>query len=357
MKREKIEDSPLFAQYGIGELNHFSRVEEEHVHCPVKGCTTRVSRMRSRGPNLNTKKHLLKPHFFCKAHEIYISPSTFEYHDPYRNLLWKSDDDNAAMENLQSVNNGKRTWSRMGRENDEDSLTWNVFRFLQRNSLIPGLIANLTGSACIEKLEKVLYWSVDVEEVEVSRELRASREALGESRDKGSEPDLIVVTDESITIVELKLNAPAITADPKKGIQQGYQNYLRLGGKGLMKNDFKQSVDLIGYELSRFVMLGHAYARILGKKHAKILLIRKGNNVIDLDDRFAHVLAEPQQVSFSSSTWDHVFDYVAGLKCDTSYEDHKLLVSYLRNKSCGYESGKIRSLLRCRELAPLCRQG
>lgn len=346
----RVKGSPLSEMFGIAELNNYNCVEREYVHCPVKGCTTRVSRMRRCGHNLSSQKDLLHRDYFCKEHSIYISPSTFEYDDPHRNLLWKSHDDSVTLQKLRSVKSGKRTWSRMGRENDEDSLTWNVFRFLQRNRLIPNLIADLTSSECIEKLERVLYWSVDTDECEVPCELKASRDALGEAKDKGSEPDLIVLTDDSVVIIELKLNAPAVTPRPKKGIPKGYQNYLRTSGKELLRVDFEDAVSLIGYELSRFVLLGHAYARKLGKRHAKILLIRKGRNAMEMDESFAKTIAEQQLVSFRSSTWDQVFDYVAGLKCDTYSEDQKLLLSYLSNKSCGYERGKLRSLLSCRNL-------
>jgi len=35
--------------------------------------------------------------------------------------------------------------SRMARDNSEDAVSWNVFRFLERNNLIEGFLSSITG--------------------------------------------------------------------------------------------------------------------------------------------------------------------------------------------------------------------
>ena len=67
--------------------------------------------------------------FLGPQHGIYISPSTFEYADEFDNLLWH---DPADRELLAAFKPFKRE-SRLARDNSEDALTWNVFRYLEKS--------------------------------------------------------------------------------------------------------------------------------------------------------------------------------------------------------------------------------
>jgi hypothetical protein len=68
--------------------------------------------------------------FKCPKHNIYISPSTFEYQSELDNLLWK---DKADLDLLKRIKSVKRE-CRIARDNSEDAVTWNVFRFLEKNN-------------------------------------------------------------------------------------------------------------------------------------------------------------------------------------------------------------------------------
>ncbi|SES69174.1 hypothetical protein SAMN03080614_100372 [Anaerobranca gottschalkii DSM 13577] len=83
----------------------------------------------------------------------------------------------------------------MGRERDEDSLVWNVFRYLERNGLLNKFLeeyldkSGITMIARLGALEKIVYWSVDIEIMDIWEKLSKARENLGENPSYGSEPD------------------------------------------------------------------------------------------------------------------------------------------------------------------------
>ena len=66
---------------GIKELKESIKVTETTVECPVKGCSEKVERQR--------EVFKREERFKCRKHNIYISPSTFEYQSELDNLLWK----------------------------------------------------------------------------------------------------------------------------------------------------------------------------------------------------------------------------------------------------------------------------
>lgn len=110
--------------FGMKELKEWIFVTPDEVVCPVRDCETRVPRQRMTFKRDNK--------FMCPQHNIYISPTTFEYEDWLENILWKGKDD---IELLRQIMKVKRE-SRMGRDNSEDSLTWNVFRFHEKRELV-----------------------------------------------------------------------------------------------------------------------------------------------------------------------------------------------------------------------------
>ena len=103
---------------GIEELKECIEITDSTVECPVKGCSEKVERQRG--------VFKREDRFRCPVHNIYISPSTFEYQSELDNLLWKDEVDLDLLKRIKKV---KRE-SRIARDNSEDAVTWNVFRFL-----------------------------------------------------------------------------------------------------------------------------------------------------------------------------------------------------------------------------------
>ena len=75
--------------FGASNLKSEIVVTEISVECPVKACKKTVPRQR--GTFQRSEK------FLCPEHDIYISPSTFEYDKPTDNLLWKNEVDLAPV--------------------------------------------------------------------------------------------------------------------------------------------------------------------------------------------------------------------------------------------------------------------
>jgi hypothetical protein len=99
-------------------------VTDTTVECPIENCKNFVERQK--GTFVREKK------YFCPMHKIYISLSTFEYETEMDNILWQNDGEKSL---LKKIKKSKRE-SRIARENSEDALTWNVFRYLERKNLI-----------------------------------------------------------------------------------------------------------------------------------------------------------------------------------------------------------------------------
>ena len=131
--------------FGFKELKPKICIAENTVDCPVNDCKEKVDRQRH--------KFRRDDRFKCPKHGIFISPSTFEYEDYKNNLLWKARED---VELLETIFREKRE-SRIARDNSEDAVTWNVFRFLEKNNLIEGLLTNITGAS--QTQGQITYWS------------------------------------------------------------------------------------------------------------------------------------------------------------------------------------------------------
>ena len=113
--------------FGEIDLKSPINITDSFVECPVRDCKTIVPRQR--------KTFKRAKEFFCPKHHIYISPSTFEYDNYTDNLLWK---DKIDLDLLQRIMPVKRE-SRIARDNSEDALTWNIFRFLEKENLLQKL--------------------------------------------------------------------------------------------------------------------------------------------------------------------------------------------------------------------------
>ena len=110
--------------FGVNDLKSSIKITEISVECPVSDCKIIVPKQR--GIFQCSKE------FYCPKHSIYISPSTFEYKNYTENLLWKDETD---LELLRKIAFVKRE-SRIARDNSEDALTWNVFRFLEKEKFV-----------------------------------------------------------------------------------------------------------------------------------------------------------------------------------------------------------------------------
>lgn len=230
---------------GFNELRHKITISKDRGECPVKNCDVIVHRQRGRFKRDDA--------FFCPKHEIYVSPSTFEYKRMQDNLLWKSKQD---MDLLNRISRVKRE-SRITRDNSEDAVTWNVFRFLEQKDLLSGLLTKISSS--YSKNPEIIYWSYSQKEKNTWSYLDKARKEFELNPDKGSEPDVIVKKDDALFFVEAKFLSGNNTRPSSKNamVQKKYET----GGNNWFSKVFSSkfltvAVENQKYELLRFWLLG-----------------------------------------------------------------------------------------------------
>ncbi|MCW2121230.1 hypothetical protein [Flavobacterium sp. 7A] len=200
--------------YKISDLKENINILNDTISCPVKGCDLIVDRKRRSG---NEGKN-----FICPKHNILITPSTFIYSTDIENFLWNEKEDKILLEKIYKV---KRE-SRMSSENSEDTLTWNVFRYLEKSELLSALLDEISKNQ--HKIIDIIYWSYSLKENKSWTFLDEARAEFGEAKNKGSEPDIIIQTDKTIFIIEAKFFSSNKTSGYKETLTKRINKALRL---------------------------------------------------------------------------------------------------------------------------------
>ncbi|MGB7063254.1 MAG: hypothetical protein WBF13_12985 [Candidatus Zixiibacteriota bacterium] len=310
--------------FGIEELKERIEITETTVECPVKGCNEKVERQR-----VVFKK---EDRFKCPKHNIVISSTTFEYPSEVDNLLWKERSDGELLEKMGTV---KRE-SRMARDNSEDAVSWNVFRFLERNNLIEDFLSSITGNPI--KSSEVIYWSYSQKENTSWSEFNKARKEFGEEINKSSEPDIIITTDKALFLIEAKLTAsnetkPSDESNPKK-YETGGDNWF----SKVLKSPYKTiAIDEKKYELLRFWLLGTWMAQQQDLDFYLINLVLSEREP-DIEAVFKRHINESQRRRFLRVTWERIYQYIAGSSLATEKD---IMVRFFKNKTIGYKNGTL----------------
>lgn len=307
--------------YDYTNLKQKVIVSENEVECPVVNCDRRVNRMKK-------SSYKFDHSFFCDTHRIFISPSTFIYENPTNNLLCHDLDD---MDLLSRIDIYKRE-SRMKFNNSEDAMTWSVFRFLEKHKLIDKYLSKLLGTEV--KGSEIVYWSFSQKYNGIYSPLKMSREEFETNPEKGSEPDIIIETNDSLIIVEAKLTATNQTISQSTKNENKYVT----GGEKLWDSLFQQSftnicVDEKKYELARFWLLGNWMAT---REHKRFFLINLvcGRSEKEIVESFTKLIKKSSSSEFLRSTWEDILRFVA----DEKSPKYNPLIDYLENRTVGYDS-------------------
>lgn len=315
--------------YGTDALKAMLEVTEATVGCPVMGCRKQVERQR--------KAFKRQERSFCENHGIYISPSTFEYLREDDNILWDFD-------LLQSHMANKRE-SRIARDNSEDAVTWNVFRFLERQELLLPFLSRLAGKSLRDA--QTIYWSHDRATRETWQLLSDARKAFGESTRGGSEPDLIILTDQILFVIEAKLAAPnnpkhSRSNRPKKYVSGGNGWWNRVFAPGLDYGDIAEKDKK--YQLMRFWLLGTWMAKQLDRDFMLLNLVREISEK-EIECRFRQYLHTDMTGQFRRLSWDGIFKFI--LSDAQEGPEKERIIRYFKTKTVGYR--KIASEWRLRK--------
>ncbi len=306
---------------GIEELKENIGITKTTVECPVKGCCEKIERQR--------KSFKREERFKCPDHNIYISPSTYEYQSELDNLLWK---DQADLDLFKMIKTVKRE-SRIARDNSEDAVTWNVFRFLERNILVEKTLSPIIGVPL--KSSEVIYWSYSQKENSSWSELNKARKEFGEEIKRSSEPDVIIKTDNTLLFIEAKLTAGNRTVPSDMSNSKKYEN----GGENLFskvfKSDYKAiAIDEKKYELLRFWLLGTWIAKQQDLDFYLVNLVLSEREK-DIETIFKRHLYENQRMKFIRIIWEDLYQQI--LDSGSAGIDEDIMIKYFRNKTIGYD--------------------
>jgi hypothetical protein len=306
--------------YGVSDLKPKIEISQYSVECPVIDCSKRVERQR----------HSFKreERFHCSEHQIYISPSTFEYDCEIDNLLWKNETDVTLLEAVKTV---KRE-SRISRDNSEDAVSWNVFRYLEDTNQVAKLLSWVTQTE--QHLIELMYWSYSQRAKGAWSELNKVRKEFGENLQHSSEPDLIALTDTALFFIEAKLTA---TNNTSPSGSNNRTNYLA-GGNKWHKKVFVSDFDTVAikakkYELFRFWLLGSWLANEM-KLDFYLLNVVLTEREIDIEKRISpHIQTETYR-QFKRVTWEEIHNFIA----EYAPEEHNksVILEYFINKTIGY---------------------
>lgn len=276
--------------YGLQELKQHIQINADTVECPVKGCRSFVKRQK--------KTFHREPQFYCAEHSIYISPSTFEYADYTDNLLWKEADDLRLLEAIFKV---KRE-SRMARNNSEDALSWNVFRYLEKTGQLDWYLSSISGKN-IEDAQ-MMYWSYSQAEGGKYSVLEKASEVFGEKPHRGSEPDMIVLSKSTLFFIEAKFIATNMTHPSNPLSAQGYTRGAGAWYEQVFQAGYQEiAVERQKYELMRFWLLGSWMAKQLARDFELVNLVLEEREQ-NIEAEFTPLIKQNTSARFSRQSWE-----------------------------------------------------
>ncbi len=311
--------------FGLESLKEKIDITDTLVECPVRRCSQSVKRQKR---SFNTSDE-----YRCPIHNIYISPSTFEYGCMWDNILRKD----KLLEFWEDLSKVKRE-SRMARDNSEDAVTWNVFSFLEGNNLIGKVLGKIAGQD--QLVNEVMYWSFSREQSGVWDWLQKARAEFECRPDRGSEPDVIVTTNKAVFFIEAKLTSGNRTPCPNPDVLERYKS----GGESWFQEVFRSNPTTIAvamekYELMRFWLLGSWIAKELDLQFYLVNLVRSGTEG-NIESEFGQHTMSTMARRFLRVTWEGIYREVVADRSSVKGRDE--ILHYFRNKAIGYASGKLR---------------
>jgi Holliday junction resolvase-like predicted endonuclease len=328
--------------YGWDNLKKEIIIENNKVTCPVQNCQEKFDKMIKYGHNLQSNKKNIQK-YLCKNHNIYISPSTFRYDNVLDNILWKKD----FKVLFKSENVKKRFFDQFDHDNSEDSLSYNIFRFIEKYDLLSDCLSKLINSKISNP--EIMYWSYSQTEQKTWSELQDARIEF-ETR-QGSEPDIIVKSDTALFFIEVKLNADNKTVC--KSMNPRVHMKYKTGGNNWFSSVFNSESDFKTiaivekkYELLRFWLLGTWIAKQNNLNFYLINLVRneKEKNIEEDFRKYikGEINGENKRI-FKRITWNEIYNYISNHAPQNN--NKSIILKYFENKTIGYRKIKNKRIL------------
>lgn len=220
----------------------------------------------------------------------------------------------------QSLNETSRTSKahRFAFETSEDAVTWVVFRYLRQTRQVSPALGRGT-----QKCDAILFWGVQ-HPPSLEQSLRhplvsVLRDTLHEDPSRLSEPDVILLLDETLVFIEAKYTS----ANDRKPGYINFPRYLEPPRHLFSKTATEVAADGY-YELTRNWVIGSLLARQL---NMTFLLVNLANPACaDSARRFAASLRQSERRRFEFITW-------ADLLSRTTTPHPKWFETYLQRHS------------------------
>jgi hypothetical protein len=221
----------------------------------------------------------------------------------------------------------------MTRDNSEDAVSWNVFRYLEKSNLLTELLQNFTEQP--HNSAEIIYWSYSQKEGTSWSWLNHARQEFGEQLNRSSEPDIIIKTDNAIFFIEAKITATNNTKPTNAGELKSYLT----GGSGWFRKVFcsqyeKVAIDCKKYELMRFWLLGTWLAKKHNLNFYLFNLVLEDRDK-DIEALFNCHLKPYSNKLFKRFSWENIYKFI--VKNAPEGIDKDLINSYFLNKTIGYD--------------------
>jgi hypothetical protein len=313
--------------FGWSDLKEQISVTDTNVECPVKQCQVLVPRQR--------RVFQAVDRFHCRDHRIFVTATSFKYASERDNMLWTDEDDLTLWDRIKAP--GVKRECRLDHDNSEDAVTWNVFRFLERQSLIARFTDMIAGAGSARN-PHVIYWSLCQRTHEAWELLLDAVTTFGEVAERRSEPDIVIDDDELLIFCENKW----LSANETNPSDPDNTKLYLTGGDHWFRNAFgpgttfqKIAVEERLYELMRLWLIGSWIAHQTGKQFFLVNVVRQGaNRERDIEDRVRAHLPAADRHRFIRLTWEGIHSTLVEPNRGCLQSDK--LTHYLKEKTMGY---------------------
>jgi len=326
--KNKMADQSL--PYGVGDLNPNVVVDKgppKRIRCFVEGCTRYL-----RPP---TKK--LGTGEACPEHGIYChSSGTYSYQDVRRNIIASPE----LFAERVVGHPSKYESGRLGSENSEDALSWNVFRSLQEAGALARAAKLLTGEDL--KGEPDLYlWGIRVSDdsLEPWPLLLQARERFESNLPvirPQTEPDIALYLPGAVLVlIEAKFTSPNgyYTDGPRRNEQSLTKTELldiyqdpQLGALDL---DRARKAERVFYQLWRNMVFAEWMAKQDGgQTRAHMVSLTRAGKEMDSCQHFRQMLQPDFRDWFHHESWESIRD-----ECVRGHPQLRKLLRFLEDKT------------------------
>ncbi|MGA2916057.1 MAG: hypothetical protein ABSE89_08550 [Sedimentisphaerales bacterium] len=311
--------------YGISDLKPAKDLD---YCCPIKDCKTPITKYPSKKEPRDCESN------YCEEHRIYCRKNTYIYEEKTDNLITDIDLFKTIFDNPGNV---KFDTKRIGYENSEDALSWNVFATLKKANELKNIASLITGKSYKEEPELIL-WGYNLNSPDKPiNELEIFRKKYEFEIRVQTEPDIILNTAKEVFLIEAKFCSPnsrkdisvwkdkevdRITKTPYKSYKERYGDLI----DETLNTDIIEVQNEFCSQLIRYALYANA---AYGDKTCYIvnLLPKMHKEINSIEGEFKPYL---KKHTFKTISWEDIYKKLADLKNRAEID---LLKSYLQEKT------------------------